>query len=65
MSIADMIALDLAAAYDAAPELDADWALANPERALAVLMVDPRPCAAFDALIAGGAAAQAPIALAA
>lgn len=31
--------------------LDAAWALANPERALAFLMVAPQPCAALDALL--------------
>jgi hypothetical protein len=32
-------------------ELDAAWAVANPERALAFLMVAPQPCAALDALL--------------
>jgi hypothetical protein len=31
--------------------LDAAWAVANPERALAFLMVAPQPCAALDALL--------------
>jgi hypothetical protein len=65
MIAADLIAADLAAAYEAAGELDAAWALANPERALAILMVDPRPCAALDALIFGASVAEAPVALAA
>ena len=43
---------DIAAAFEAASELDAHWALANPEKALAALMVDPRPCAALDVLLA-------------
>ncbi len=30
---------------------DAAWAAANPERALAFLMVAPQPCAALDALL--------------
>jgi hypothetical protein len=49
---ADLLAADVAAAYAAAEDLDAAWALANPEKALAALMVDPRPGAALDALIA-------------
>ena len=36
-------------ARTAAP--DPDWALANPERALAFLMVAPQPCEALDALL--------------
>ena len=42
----------LAAAFDAARPPEADWALANPEKALAFLMVAPQPCAALDALLA-------------
>lgn len=41
---------DLHNAFESA-ELDAAWASANPDRALAFLMVSPRPCAALDALI--------------
>ena len=43
---------DLAAAYAEAGELDACWAAANPDRALAFLMVCPQPGAALDALLA-------------
>ncbi len=39
-------------AFEAAGELDADWAVQNPEKALAFLMVSPSPCAALDALTA-------------
>lgn len=49
--------VDLSAAFDAAQAPDADWALANPERALAFLMVAPQPCAALDALLGLSAAA--------
>ena len=30
---------------------DVAWAVANPERALAFLMVAPQPCEALDALL--------------
>ena len=43
---------EVAAAFEAAREPEASWAVANPERALAFLYVDPRPCAALDALLA-------------
>ncbi len=36
----------------AAAAPDAAWALANPDRALAFLMVAPQPCEALDALLA-------------
>ena len=42
---------NLAAAFDAARPPEAEWALANPEKALAFLMVAPQPCAALDALL--------------
>ena len=44
-------AADLDAAFDAAGDMDVAWAMENPERAMAVLMVAPRPCAALDALL--------------
>ena len=31
---------------------DADWALANPDRALAFLFLAPQPCEGLDALLA-------------
>ncbi len=43
---------EMTAAFDAAGELDAAWAVQNPEKALAFLMVSPSPCAALDALTA-------------
>jgi hypothetical protein len=43
---------DLAAAFARAGAPEADWAVANPDRALAFLMVSPQPCAALDALLA-------------
>ena len=42
----------VAAAFEAAHEPEAAWAAANPDRALAFLFVDPRPCEALDALLA-------------
>ncbi len=48
---------DLPSAFTAAGAPDADWAVANPERALAFLMVAPQPCAALDALLGLPAAA--------
>ena len=44
--------VDLQAAYAQADELDPAWAAANPDRALAFLMVCPQPGAALDALLA-------------
>ena len=43
---------DLAAAYAGARAPEAGWAMENPDRALAFLMVSPQPCAALDALLA-------------
>ena len=43
---------DLGAAFAAAAAPDAGWAEANPDRALAFLMVAPQPCEALDALLA-------------
>ena len=42
--------LSLSAAIDAVDSPCADWAAANPARALAFLMVSPRDCAALDVL---------------
>lgn len=42
---------DLAAAFDREAPSAAD-ALANPNAALAFLLLSPRPCAALDALLA-------------
>jgi hypothetical protein len=50
ISFAEAASDDLHAAFEDA-ELDAAWASANPDRALAFLMVSPRPCAALDALL--------------
>jgi hypothetical protein len=58
----DLLAAALDAAYQGADAVDPAWALANPEKALAVLMVDPRPCPALDALIAGAPAADVALA---
>ena len=43
---------DLGAAFTVARAPDAAWAAANPDRALAFLMVAPQPCEALDALLA-------------
>jgi hypothetical protein len=43
---------DIRSAFGAARAPDADWAKANPDRALAFLMVAPQPCEALDALLA-------------
>ena len=40
------------AAPKPASALDAAWAAANPDRALAFLFLDPQPCEALDALLA-------------
>jgi hypothetical protein len=45
-------AVPAARLIDAAPELCPEWAQANPDRALALLFVAPRDCAAVDALTA-------------
>ena len=45
-------ATDLRAAFAQTTELDPVWAAANPEKALAFLMVSPSPCAALDVLLA-------------
>ena len=43
---------DLAAAFEAGREPEARWAAENPDRALALLFVDPRQCEALDVLLA-------------
>jgi hypothetical protein len=43
---------DLGAAFAAARAPDPAWAAANPDRALAFLMVYPQPCEALDQLLA-------------
>ena len=43
---------DLAAAFEEARAPEAGWAAENPDRALALLFVDPRPCEALDVLLA-------------
>ena len=43
---------DLGAAFAAAAAPKADWAVANPDRALAFLMVAPQPCESLDVLLA-------------
>lgn len=37
--------------FDNIPELDMDWAERHSDRALALLFVSPRPCAALDRLL--------------
>ena len=34
-----------------APDPEAAWAIANPDRAMAFLFVSPRPCAALESLL--------------
>ena len=43
---------DLELAFATARPPEAAWAAANPDRALAFLMVAPQPCEALDALLA-------------
>lgn len=45
------VSLPISWLFEDVPDPDPTWAVANPARALALLFVSPRPCAAFDALM--------------
>ena len=45
------VALPISWLFENVPDPDPQWAVAHPERALALLFVSPRPCPAFDALM--------------
>jgi len=51
LQFAEATPAGLASAFAQAGELDAGWAAANPERALAFLMVSPTPGPALDVLL--------------
>ena len=47
----EQVSLPISWLFENIADPDPDWAVKNPERAMALLFVSPRPCDALDAVM--------------